>query len=104
VTRPRPRALPPLLGALLALGNCGPPLPERPSLPQAETPAERACLAEARNSQPVRDLERQRNPQNTANWERLASEATARINSAYRNCLVREGLTLPGGVEAQRPR
>jgi hypothetical protein len=103
----RPRALPTLLGAALALGACGlfggPPA-QRPSLPEADTPAQRACVEQARNSEPVRDLERQRNPQNTPNWERLASEASARINRAYRDCLRREGLALPGGVEAVRPR
>ena len=97
----------PLLGALLALGGCGllrsaPPL--RPALPDPETPAQRACAAQARNAEPVRDLERQRNPQNTPNWERLAEEASARMNRAYRDCLRREGLALPGGVEALRPR
>ena len=105
----RPRALPLLLlGALpLALGACGlfrnPPA-LRPSFPEPETPAQRACLEQARASEPVRDLERQRNPQNIPNWERLAEESTARVNRAYRDCLRREGLALPGGVEAPRPR
>ena len=105
-----PRGLPLLLGASLllpALGGCGPfrgPPPLRPALPVPETPEQRACLEEARGSEPVRDLERQRNPQNIPNWERLAEEATARINRAYRDCLRREGLALPGGVEAPRPR
>lgn len=102
-------ALPPL-GALLlmALGGCGGlfsgPPPLRPSLPDPETPAQRACAEEARNSGRVRDLERQRNPQNIPNWERLAEESSTRINRAYRDCLRREGLALPGGVEAPRPR
>jgi hypothetical protein len=83
VTRPPRRAPPPLLGAL---------------------PAHRACREEARNSEAVRDLERQRNPQNFSNWDRLAEEARVRENRAYRDCLRREGLALPGGVEAPRPR
>ena len=106
-----PRAPLPMLGAVLALllpaGGCGlfrDPLPQRPRLPEPETPAHQACLEEARNSEPVRDLERQRNPQNIPNWIRLADEASERINHAYRGCLRREGLALPGGVEALRPR
>ena len=99
---PRPAA--PLIAAsLLALAGCNPP-PLRPALPETETPGQRACLEEARNSEPVRDLERQRNAQNTSNWERLAEEARVRINRAYRDCLRREGLALPGGVESPRPR
>lgn len=102
-----PRRALPLLGALLLLGGCGlfrGPAPLRPALPDPETPAQRACFQEARNSGAVRDLERQRNPQNTPNWERLADEASARVSRAYRDCLRREGLALPGGVEAVRPR
>ena len=104
---PPPRALP-LLGALLLLlGGCGlfrnaPPL--RPAMPDAETPEQRACLEEARNSESVRGLERERNPQNIPNWQRLAEEASVRVRRAYRDCLRREGLALPGGVEAPRPR
>ena len=99
----------PLLGAaLLLLGGCGlfrGPAPLRPQLPpDQDTPAHRACREEARGAEAVRDLERQRNPQNTPNWERLASEASVRINRVYRDCLRREGLALPGGVEAPRPR
>jgi len=102
----RPRSALPLLGTLL-VGGCGlfrGPIPQRPTLPDAETSTERACLAEARNSQSVRDLERERNAQNIPNWQRLAEEASVRVNRAYRDCLRREGLALPGGVEALRPR
>jgi hypothetical protein len=106
VTRPRTLLL--LLAALLpATGGCGlfrGPTPQRPELPDTDTPAQRACLREARNTEAVRDLERQRNPQNTSNWERLAEEASVRVNRAYRDCLRREGLALPGGVEAPRSR
>lgn len=98
----------PLLGAVLLLaGGCGAfsgPPPLRPALPDPETPAQRACSEEARRAEPLRDLERQRNPQNTPNWERLAEEASARMNRAYRDCLRREGVALPGGVETVRPR
>ena len=96
-----------LAGALLSLGGCGlfsGAVPQRPALPEAETPEQRACLEEARNSGPVRDLERQRNAQSIPNWERLAEESRVRINRAYRDCLRREGLALPGGVESPRSR
>ncbi len=95
----------PLLGALLLLaGGCG--LFRGPPSPPADqdSPAHRTCREEARSSEAVRDLERQRNPQNFPNWDRLAEEARARANRAYRDCLRREGLALPGGVEALRPR
>lgn len=100
---PPPRiALPAAL--MLALGGCG--LFRGPPPPPADqdTTAHRACRQEARNSEPMRDLERQRNPQNTTNWERLADEARVLENRAYRDCLRREGLALPGGVETLRPR
>jgi hypothetical protein len=111
VTPARRRALPLLGAALLAAsaGGCGlfrGPRPLRPPpLPSdQDTPAHRACREQARNSEAVRDLEKQRNPQNVSNWERLAQEAGVRENRAYRDCLLREGLALPGGVEALRPR
>ena len=96
-----------LVGALLSLGGCGlfaGPTPQRPDLPDTDTPAQRACLEQARSSESVRDLERQRNAQNISNWERLAEEARVRVNRAYRDCLRREGLALPGGVESPRLR
>ncbi len=106
MTPPKPRALL-LVSLLLSLAGCGlfgNPTPLRPELPDADAPAQRACLQEARGAESVRDLERQRNPQNTPNWERLAEEARVLENRAYRGCLRREGLALPGGVEAPRPR
>ena len=42
--------------------------------------------------------------QNIPNWQRLAEEASDRVMRAYRDCLRREGMALPGGVEALRPR
>ncbi len=110
MTPPPRRAPPALVGALLlALGGCGlfrgaPPLRPAPLDQDQDTPAHHACREEARASEAVRDLERQRNPQNTSNWERLAEEAGARRDRAYRACLRREGLALPGGVEAVRAR
>jgi hypothetical protein len=107
-----PGRAPLLFGALLLVslgGGCGlfrgpPPLRPPPLPADQDTPAHRACREQARNSEAVRDLEKQRNPQNIPNWIRLAEEASLRQNRAYRDCLLREGLALPGGVEAVRPR
>lgn len=98
----RPRAL--LIGALLLLGGCGLFRGPPPPPPDQDTPAHRACRQEARAAPPVRALERERNTLNDYNTTRLAEEARARENSAYRACLRREGLALPGGVEAVRTR
>ena len=97
-----PRAL--LLGALFSLGGCGLFRGPPPPPPDQDTPAHRACRQEARNAPAVRALERERNTLNDYNTQRLFDEARSAENRAYRECLRREGLALPGGVEALRPR
>jgi len=87
----------------LALAGCG--LFDRSAgstLPPAEdTPAHRACRAEAKSSPEVRALDRERNPNNVYNTDRLEREQASAEIRAYRKCLLAQGLTLPGGVEPQ---
>lgn len=92
------------LCALLLLAGCGlfggrPPIP-----PEEDTPQHRACREEARNSDSVRALDAQRNPSNAYNTERLNREVRLAEIRAYRDCLRRNGLAMPGGVEPVRPR
>ena len=92
-----------LLGLLLAAGGCGlfrtAPIP-----PEEDTPDHRACRAEARSAPQVQALDRQRNPSNDINTDRLARESRLAEIRAYRDCLRRHGLALPGGVEPLQPR
>lgn len=93
-----------ILPALLLLAGCGlfggrPPIP-----PEEDTPQHRACREEARNAESVRKLDAQRNPSNEFNTERLNRETRLAEIRAYRDCLRRNGLAMPGGVEPIRPR
>lgn len=99
--RRRPgRRLAPLLLALLAVGCARtPPIP-----PDQDTPQHRACREEARRAPSVRALDRQVNPQVPLLEPRLERERFLAENQAYRDCLRRAGLALPGGVEAIVPR
>lgn len=92
--------LAPLLLALLAAG-CGrtPPIPA-----DQDTPQHRACREESRRAPAVRALDRQVNPQVPLLEPRLERERFLAENQAYRDCLRRAGLALPGGVEAIVPR
>ncbi len=92
------------LSALLLLAGCGlfgsrPPIP-----PEEDTPQHRACRQEARNADSVRALDAQRNPANEYNTERLNREVRLAEIRAYRDCLRRHGLAMPGGVEPVQPR
>jgi hypothetical protein len=99
----RPRGA--LLGALLPLlGACGLFGGRAPIPADQDTPVHRACREESRTAPGVMALERERNTLNDYNTQRLAQESRVRENRAYRDCLLREGLALPGGVEAPRPR
>ncbi|WP_135467538.1 phosphoribosylamine--glycine ligase [Crenalkalicoccus roseus] len=94
----------PALCALLLLAGCA-RTATRPALPPGEdTPAHRACRAEARRAPEIRALDRQANPFDPANQQRLAEERSVLEQRAYRDCLRRAGLTLPGGVEPLRRR
>ena len=94
-----------VLPGLILLGACGLFGPPGPPVPRDEdTPQHEACRAEARNSPEVLALNRQMNPSNQWNVDRLAGEVRRAENRAYRNCLAAHGLGPPGGVEAQVPR
>jgi hypothetical protein len=72
--------------------------------PEENTPAHQACRAEARRDPAVRALDRQYNPMNEYNALRISQERNVAEVAAYRTCLRREGLAVPGGVEAVRLR
>jgi hypothetical protein len=90
--------------ALLLLTGCGLFGGGRPLPPEADTPDHRACREEARGAPAVRALEAQRNPSNVSNMARLDEERRLAEIRAYRDCLRRRGLALPGGVEPVRGR
>ncbi len=103
----RPRAA--LALALLLAAGCagGGRLPldgERSIPPDENTPAHQACRAEARRDPTVRELDRETNPNNEYNTLRISQERNVAEVAAYRACLRREGLALPGGVEPVRLR
>jgi hypothetical protein len=75
-----------------------------PVAPEDDTPEHRACREEARTGPAARALDRQRNPSNDFNTTRLDQEQRLVEIRAYRDCLRRHGLTLPGGVEPLRSR
>jgi hypothetical protein len=90
--------------ALLLLAGCGlfrsAPAPSLP--PEQDTPDHQACRAEADRTPEVRALLAQINPNNTWNLLRLEEQRRAAFQRAYRACLSRRGLSLPGGVEPER--
>ena len=86
--------------ALLALGACaGRPAPTDEPVP----PAQAACRSEARSDPAVVSLNQQMNPLNLGNQNRLSHEIRVAELRAFRDCLRRNGLAAPGGVEAVRP-
>ncbi|MXP62930.1 phosphoribosylamine--glycine ligase [Roseomonas sp. M0104] len=67
------------------------------------SPVQAACREEARNAQPVDDFARQMNMNNVNNRERVTHDMRVAELRAYRDCLRRNGLAAPGGVESPRP-
>jgi hypothetical protein len=89
---------------LLALLGAGCAWRNDPIPPDEDTPVHRACRAEARSSPEVRALFREINPASPPQGGRVLNAMQIAEVRAYRDCLRREGLTLPGGVEPIRPR
>lgn len=83
------------------LGGCATaPPPAEPPLP----PGHAACREEARNAPEVRALASQLNPTSFANQDRVSTDMRVAQLAAFRDCLRRNGLASPGGVEAPRQR
>lgn len=95
------RALP-LLTLLSLLAACArAPSPLRADEPLS--PVQAACRDEARNAQSVEDFAQRMNMNNINNRDRVAHDMRVAELSAYRDCLRRNGLAAPGGVESPRP-
>ncbi len=90
----------PLLALLLpaACAQEGPPLAAAP----AENPLQATCRAEARRDPEVINFGRQLNMGNWANEQRVGDDIRVAELRAYRDCMRRNGVALPGGVEAVR--
>jgi hypothetical protein len=90
-----------LLLPLLALAGCGGSRPDSATR-EPETPDEAICRREARNSPAVRETWREWNPRNEMNVARTGEERRIAEIRAFRDCMIRRGAALPGGVEPQR--
>ena len=98
-------ARPLLAAALLAVLATAACQQRPPTAPDQNTPQHQACRRESLTAPTVRALDRRENPQWNAFWpDPLNSERMRAENAAYRACLVRNGLALPGGVETVLPR
>ena len=96
-----------LIAALLAVSLAGCSLFAKKQVDPdlAETgPEYQACRAEARGSPQNRAFDAQSNPMNPWNVYRIGIERQDLETRLYRDCLRARGLTLPGGVEALKPR
>ena len=71
---------------------------------QESRPEYRACRREAENSPEVVALGAQASPDMPLNQTRIGPLRQSALNRAYRDCLRRRGLGLPGGVETIRSR
>lgn len=69
---------------------------------EPESPEAAACRAEARNSPEVQRLARELNVDNQQNLLRVGEERRIAEIRAYRDCLRRRGVAMPGGVEPVR--
>ncbi len=88
---------------LLLLGGCSWFRSDAPPIsPELDTPGHRACREEARRSPALQALARQENPMYYGLEARLNEERRVAEQRAYRDCLRRQGLAAPGGVEPER--
>jgi hypothetical protein len=69
---------------------------------ERESPEAAQCREEARRSPEVTRLARELNPSNLANAQRVGEERRIAEVRAFRDCMVRRGAALPGGVEPRR--
>ncbi|MBX6375188.1 MAG: phosphoribosylamine--glycine ligase [Acetobacteraceae bacterium] len=69
---------------------------------EPESPEAAICRAEARNSPEVQRLARELNVDNQQNLLRVGEERRIAEIRAYRDCLRRRGVAMPGGVEPVR--
>lgn len=67
-----------------------------------EPPEAAICRAEARDSPEVRRLARELNAENLQNALRVGEERRVAEIRAYRDCMRRRGVAMPGGVEPVR--
>lgn len=68
--------------------------------PRAETrPEYLACQRAAREDPEVKSLTIQINPLNSLSYDRVQPRLERAQARAYRDCLRRQGLAMPGGVE-----
>lgn len=93
-------ALGPLCLMLSLLAACAAP-PAAPPTPP-DPPGHAACRAEAQGDSAVQALRQQDNPLNWANRERVQNDLRVAELRAFRDCLRRNGLAAPGGVEPVR--
>ncbi|MDJ0389273.1 phosphoribosylamine--glycine ligase [Roseomonas sp. E05] len=92
----------PLLALLPLLAACArtpSPIPTDEPL----SPVQAACRDEARKAQSVDDFARQLNMNNPNNRDRVMHDMRVAELRAYRDCLRRNGLASPGGVESPGP-
>jgi hypothetical protein len=93
-----------LVLAPLALGGCAWFGGDDRSEPAETRPEYLACRHEVRDSDEMRALAAESNPNNALNYGRVQTARRQTESRLYRECLRRRGLALPGGVEAIRLR
>ena len=98
------KATPVLLLLPLLLAGCG-WFSASPATPEPETrPEFAACRREAERDPQVVALGAQAGPDLALNQSRLGPQRQTLLNRAFRDCLRRTGVGMPGGVETIRSR
>jgi hypothetical protein len=88
--------------ALLLLAACAGGKATVATAPLTNSPVEADCRAEGRTAPEVKALQQQVNPGNWANERRVGYDIRVAELSAFRDCMRRNGMALPGGVESVR--